>query len=137
VRRLVVLDKRFIAIALNTIVQGLDWRQRRFERGQFNFSKSVGEVSHHRASELEWTGLAQDAARKESSYADFLEQLLPIENGARLERQRDTLMKLATLPSVKTLEQYDFGFASGAPRAQIQELASLTFIERAENVVFL
>ena len=86
---------------------------------------------------VEWTGLAQDAARKEVSYADFLEQLLAIENGARLERQRDTLMKLATLPSVKTLEQYDFGFASGAPRAQIQELASLTFIERAENVVFL
>jgi len=26
---------------------------------------------------------------------------------------------------------------SGAPRAQIQELASLTFIERAENIVFL
>jgi hypothetical protein len=38
----------------------------------------------------ELTGLAQDAARKESSYADFLEQLLAIENGARLERQRDT-----------------------------------------------
>ena len=86
---------------------------------------------------VEWNGLAQDAARKEVSYADFLEQLLAIENGARLERQRDTLMKLATLPSIKTLEQYDFGFASGAPRAQIQELASLTFIERAENIVFL
>jgi hypothetical protein len=26
---------------------------------------------------------------------------------------------------VKTLEQYDFSFASGAPRAQIQELAAL------------
>jgi len=50
---------------------------------------------------VEWTGLAQDAARKEVSYADFLEQLLAIENGARLERQRDTLMKLATLPSVR------------------------------------
>lgn len=41
------------------------------------------------------------------------------------------------LPSIKTLEQYDFAFASGAPRAQIQELASLAFIERAENVVLL
>ena len=46
-------------------------------------------------------------------------------------------MKIATLPGVKTIEQYDFGFASGAPRAQIQELASLTFIARAENIVFL
>jgi DNA replication protein DnaC len=41
------------------------------------------------------------------------------------------------LPSIKTIEQYDFAFASGAPRAQIQELAALTFIERAENVVLL
>jgi DNA replication protein DnaC len=32
---------------------------------------------------------------------------------------------------------YDFGFAGGAPRAQIQELASLALIERAENVVLL
>ena len=82
-------------------------------------------------------GLAQEAATKEISYADFLEQLLALENGARVERQRDVLLKLATLPSIRTLEQYDFAFASGAPRAQIQELASLAFIERAENIVFL
>ncbi len=47
------------------------------------------------------------------------------------------LLKLATLPAVKTLEQYDFGFASGAPRLQIQELASLAFVERTENLVLL
>ena len=44
---------------------------------------------------------------------------------------------MATLPAVKTLEQYDFAFASGAPRAQIQELANLAFIDRAENIVLL
>ncbi len=61
----------------------------------------------------------------------------PPRTDARLERQREALLKIATLPGIKTLEQYDFGFASGAPRAQIHELASLTFIERAENIVFL
>jgi DNA replication protein DnaC len=85
----------------------------------------------------EWTPLAQDAARNESSYAKFVEQLLTMETDARRERQRQTLLKLATLPPVKTLEQYDFAFASGAPRLQIQELANLAFIERAENVVLL
>ncbi len=44
---------------------------------------------------------------------------------------------MAGFPAVKTLEGYDFGFATGAPRAQIQELASLAFVERAQNVVFL
>ena len=85
----------------------------------------------------EWPALAQEAAAGEASYADFLEKLLSAEVAARAERTRQTLLTLATLPAVKTLEQYDFAFASGAPRAQIQELAALTFIERAENVVLL
>jgi len=85
----------------------------------------------------DWPPLAQDAARTEASFADFLERLLNGETDARGERQRQTLLKMATLPGVKTLEQFDFAFASGAPRAQIQELASLGFVQRAENVVLL
>jgi len=85
----------------------------------------------------EWPALAQRAASDESSYADFLERLLVTEHDARGERTRQTLLKLATLPAIKTLEQYDFNFASGAPRAQLHELAALTFIERAENIVLL
>ena len=85
----------------------------------------------------DWGSLAQHAATRDASLADFLEQLLQAEFDAREERKRQTLTKLASLPNIKTLEQYDFGFASGAPRAQIQELASLAFIERAENVVLL
>ena len=47
------------------------------------------------------------------------------------------LTRVAGFPSIKTLEAFDFGFATGAPRAQIQELASLSFVERKENVVLL
>jgi hypothetical protein len=43
------------------------------------------------------------------------------------------LTRTAGFPAQKTLEAYDFAFATGAPRAQIQELASLGFVERAEN----
>lgn len=86
---------------------------------------------------MDWPHLAQQAAADEVSFADFLEKLLTAEIDARGERTRQTLLKMATLPAVKTLEQYDFGFASGAPRAQLQELATLAFIERAENVVLL
>jgi DNA replication protein DnaC len=85
----------------------------------------------------EWSALAQSAAKENATFADFLERLLSAETAARGERKRQMLLKLATLPAVKTLESYDFGFASGAPRAQIQELAALTFVERAENVVLL
>ncbi|WP_412769282.1 ATP-binding protein [Ralstonia solanacearum] len=56
---------------------------------------------------------------------------------AREERNRQTFTKPASPRDIKTLEQYDFGFASSAPPTQIQELASLMFVERAENLVLL
>ena len=85
----------------------------------------------------EWPALAQEAARSDASFADFLERVLASELVARDERRTTTLMRLATMPSVKTLEQFDWSHAGGAPKAQIQELAHLAFVPRAENVVLL
>jgi DNA replication protein DnaC len=82
--------------------------------------------------------IAQDAAKDDNaSYADFLEQVLRAERDARRVRSAAMLTRTAGFPAIKMLEDYDFGFATGAPKAQIQELASLGFIERAENVVML
>ena len=80
--------------------------------------------------------IAQAAAkRKDASYADFLEEVLRAERDARRVRAREMLTRTAGFPAQKTLDEvYDFAFATGAPRAQIQELASLGFVERAENV---
>lgn len=85
----------------------------------------------------QWPALAQHAVAQETSYGEFLEQTLQAEMAARTERSRQTLQKLATLPAVKTLEQFDFAFASGVSRPQVMELATLAFVERAENVVLL
>jgi DNA replication protein DnaC len=85
----------------------------------------------------QWPALAQDAARSEASFADFLEKVLASELVARDERRANTLLKLATMPAVKTLEQFDWSHAGGAPKAQILELAHLAFVQRAENVVLL
>ena len=60
----------------------------------------------------EWPALAQQAAREEASFADFLEKLLHCENVAREQRKRSTLLKLATMPVVRTLEQFDWAAAS-------------------------
>jgi DNA replication protein DnaC len=82
--------------------------------------------------------IAQDAAkRKNASYADFLEEALRAERDARRVRSREMLTRTAGFPAIKTLEDYDFGFATGAPRGQILELAALGFVERTENVVLL
>jgi DNA replication protein DnaC len=81
--------------------------------------------------------LAQGAAVTDASYAEFLEEVLRAERDARRARAREMFARLAGFPAVKTLDGYDFGFATGAPRQQIQELASLAFVERAQNVVLL
>lgn len=85
----------------------------------------------------DWPALAQDAAREEGSFADFLERVLESEVAARDERRIAMMTKLATMPAIKTLEQIDWSHAGGAPKAQIQELAHLAFVQRAENVVLL
>ena len=82
--------------------------------------------------------IAQTAAtRKDASYADFLEDVLRAEREARSIRSRELLTRMAGFQALKTLEAYDFAFATGAPKAQIQELASLGFVERQENIVLL
>ncbi len=82
--------------------------------------------------------IAQAAAKRDdATYADFLEEILRAERDARRVRSTEMLMRTAGFPAIKTLDDYDFTFATGAPKAQIQELASLAFVERAENVVML
>lgn len=85
----------------------------------------------------QYAPIAQEAARKELSFADYLERILRVEVQARQQRSRTMLLRTASFPASKTLEEYDFHFATGAPQKQIQGLASLAFIERHENVVLL
>jgi DNA replication protein DnaC len=80
---------------------------------------------------------AQAAAARDASFSDFLEDTLKGEMETRRARARDMFARTAGFPAIKTLDGYDFGFATGAPRQQIIELASLAFVERAENVVML
>jgi DNA replication protein DnaC len=84
-----------------------------------------------------YPALAQEAARDGRSFSDFLEAALRAEREARHARKRGVLARLAGFPAIKTLETYDFTFARGAPRQQIEQLATLAFVERAENAILL
>jgi DNA replication protein DnaC len=81
--------------------------------------------------------LAQKAAASDTSLTEFLESVLRAEVAARLTRQRSTLAKLAGFPAIKTLDGFNFDMATGMPKAQVLELATLAFVERSENVVLL
>ncbi|NJD00714.1 hypothetical protein EWM60_17025 [Candidatus Erwinia dacicola] len=66
-----------------------------------------------------------------------MEAVLQLQHDGQNERRRQTILRLSGLPVIKTLAQFDYAYASGVPRSQIQELAGLAFIERQENVVLL
>ena len=80
---------------------------------------------------------AQNAANDKVSYSDFLETPLKAEVTEKQQRSRAVLSRMAGFPMIKTLEEFDFTFASGVPKSKITELSSLAFVERKENIVLL
>lgn len=80
---------------------------------------------------------AQEAADNQLSFCNFLENLLTLEQTEKKLKGRSMLTRMAGFPAIKTLDAFDFKFATGIPKAKIKELASLAFIERAENIVLL
>lgn len=54
----------------------------------------------------------------------------------RESRSQATILQLAKLPVLKTLQQFDFS-ASAVNEMEIQELATLQFITNKENIIFI
>ena len=84
-----------------------------------------------------WPELASQHLENDGTYGDFVEAILNEELKHKETRTQTTLLKFAALPQIKTLEGYDFNYASGVPKAQLYELGGLGFIERSENIVLI
>ena len=63
-----------------------------------------------KAVEARLEGLLEQAAKKEPTYAEFLDELLGCEVDARRTRYLRARLQLAHLPFVKTFDQFDFFF---------------------------
>ena len=77
------------------------------------------------------------ASKGQMSYADFLADLLAVEAAARRERYLVTRTRLAHLPFRRTLEEFDFSFQPSVDERQVKELATLSFVSTAANVILL
>lgn len=77
------------------------------------------------------------AAKEQMTYAEFLAQLLECEASARRERLLQTRTRMARLPVIKTLDQFDFGFQPSIDQRQIREMQTLRFLHDHSNAVFL
>jgi DNA replication protein DnaC len=81
--------------------------------------------------------VCEQAAARELDYKSFLASALATEWQGRHQRGIESRLKLARLPYVKTLEAFDFDFQPSLDRKRVRELAGLSFVERAGNVVIL
>lgn len=77
------------------------------------------------------------AAKESWNYSQYLHELLELEFNNRMSRSKYTLTKLAGFPAIKTIEQFDYSFTIGVNSKQIEELASLVFVKKHENIIFL
>jgi DNA replication protein DnaC len=77
------------------------------------------------------------ATKQEITYLSFLVDLLEDEHNQRRARSQSVRLKLSNLPHHKTITDFDFHFQPGIDQRQIKELATLSFVSRKENVIFL
>lgn len=71
------------------------------------------------------------------SYLALLDRLFEEEVAAKEQRRIDMGLRMAGLPSGKTIEEYDFTFHPQLEKKTVMELFDLTFLAKHENVIFL
>lgn len=76
-------------------------------------------------------------SKENISLTEHLNYLLNEEIKSRDTRAAEGIIKAANFPFRKTIEDYDFSFQPSISENQIKELATLSFIEQHENIVFI
>ena len=87
--------------------------------------------------DAELSALLEQAAKKDVSYADFLDDVLTRELAAKQEKHQAMRVMMARFPFQKTLESFDWKFQPSIEPKIIKELATGRFIADGENVLLL
>ena len=81
--------------------------------------------------------ILSQAERESLSPLTVLDMILDLEVASKEDRRIATSLKLASLPFVKTIDEYDCAFHPDLDKTQISSLFDLTFLSRQENVMLL
>jgi DNA replication protein DnaC len=81
--------------------------------------------------------LFETARLEQWTYEQFLKHAVSAEIEGRDRRAVERRMSAARLPVVKTLEAFDFSFQPSLSERLLWELADLSFMKTATNVIFL
>lgn len=79
----------------------------------------------------------ESAVKDKVNLVDALDHLLCEEAKSKRSRAYEKAIQTSGFPIKKGLQAFDFSFQPSLDKRQIEELATLRFLETAENVVFL
>jgi DNA replication protein DnaC len=80
---------------------------------------------------------AEQAAQSELPYTTYLARLVEAQLADKTDRSVNARVHRARFPMLRTLEQFDFSFQPGLPATRVRELANLSFVDQAANVLFI
>jgi DNA replication protein DnaC len=81
--------------------------------------------------------LFETARQEQWTYERFLKQAIGAEIEGRDRRAAERRMLASRLPTMKTLEAFDFAFQPSLPERLLWELSDLSFVQTCTNVIFL
>lgn len=79
----------------------------------------------------------QAAIDNNIGYREFLHRLLKIEEEGKKRRLTERNIKKACFDRLKSVEDYDFDFPNSINKSRILDLATLSFMDKNENLVFI
>lgn len=86
----------------------------------------------------QYQGMVDRAVKDNVGYYDFISDVVQAEAMAKRQRRIEYLVKSSRLPQpLKMLADFDFDFQPKLSRKLIMDLASLSFIDRQESILFL
>ncbi len=68
---------------------------------------------------------------------EFIKEMCGLEKKSKAVSAAKTMIKTSNFPHYKTIEDFDFEFQPTVSKERIELLTSLSFIEKAENIVFV
>ena len=71
------------------------------------------------------------------SYLEFVYEVLKTEVLQRQKNDYERRLKLAHLPALHDLDQYDFNFANGITKPQLRQLRELLWLEQNYNIILM
>ena len=80
--------------------------------------------------------LLKDATKRKLSAAQLCERLITAESRERDTRNLKSRSRAATLGTFKSIDEFDWNWPRSIDRALYEQLSTLEFIERKENILF-